>query len=175
MKNKKVLIITLTTIIVFIGLFLFLSRKTIIFFDPIDNNSYTTKALWIWESDEYYLPTVTHGKTDGVEKDCIASGMKKIRQGYGIFSDTEYEITFTVPEFKITYEIDDYIETVDGVYSVNDPSELKFDFNTENKIIGWYNKNCYENNPDDCEIYTFLPAGWSSDITLIPVYDGIVN
>lgn len=165
-KTKIVLCIVLIVLIVALGFF---SKKKVVYIDPIDDNTYTIPSMWVWEDDNYNMPSLSHSTENG---DCLASGLKKIKTGISIFKPTVYEIQFEIPEYKVIYEIDGETKTINGKFSMSEPFKLEVGNKTKSgkTIIGWYLKDCYNNNPNECEILTELHPYWIGDTVLVPAY-----
>lgn len=165
-KTKITLCIVLIVFIVALGFF---SKKKVVYIDPIDNNTYTIPSMWVWEDDNYNMPSLSHSTEDG---DCLASGLKKIKTGISIFKPTVYEIQFETPEYTVTYEVEGETKSVTGKFSMSQPFKLEVGNKTKDgkTIVGWYLKDCYDNNPDECDVYTELQPYWNGDVTLVPAY-----
>lgn len=170
-KKLKVVIISVAAIILIIA-GLFLTRKTIVFIDPIDNNTYTTLPRWVWEKEDEGYPILVHTTDDGAKQDCIVTGVKRIKQGYGVFRKAEYELQFESPKYTISYYVGKNVKKVDSVFSLKNPIKLETDIEGENgkTIIGWYLKDCYEAGHEDCQLLIELPEGWSTNVELVPAY-----
>ena len=174
-KKIKVVINSVVTIILIVA-GLFLSRKTIMFIDPIDNNTHTTLPRWVWEKEDEGYPILVHSTDEGAKQDCIVTGVKKIKQGYGVFRKAEYELQFESPKYTISYHIGKNVKKVDGIFSAKKPFALEVGGKGENgkTIVGWYLKDCYEAGHEDCAVLTELPECWSTNIELVPAYDNAV-
>ena len=165
-KTKIVLCIVLIVFIIALGFF---SKKTVIYIDPFNDNTYNCRSIWVWEDDNYNMPSLSHSEKDG---DYLAAGIKKLENGISIFKPTVYEIQFEKPEYKVIYEIDGETKTVNGKFSVSEPFKLEVGNKTKSgkTIIGWYLKDCYNNNPNECEMLTELQPYWIGDTVLVPAY-----
>lgn len=165
-KTKIVLCIVLIVLIVALGFF---SKKKVVYVDPFNDNTYTHNLVWVWEDDDYNMPSLSHSTKDG---DYLATGIKKIETGISIFKPTVYEVQFEIPQYKVTYEVEGETKTVNGKFSMSEPFKLEVGGETKSgkTIIGWYLKDCYNNNPNECEILTELHPYWIGDTVLVPAY-----
>ena len=159
-KKFKVILCCVLGTCVLVGLLFIFGRNQAKFIDTFSNETYTTLYKWFWEDQLDYAVYVQHD-------DIMTTGYKKIKQGVGIFSPTEYEMEFGESKFEVHYVIsEDWVEEVEYKWSKTNETALTMNFDTEKQIIGW------TFTPDDTSdgVYTSLPAGTSGTLHLYPVY-----